>query len=797
MAVYNIYSKDGKTIKASVKKLTYEGVFMGECYVECDIESPITIDFETGDYIDYRNERFVLRTLPTTEKVARPLTYGGAIKYTGVRFHSLAVEELANCRFLDIVLKDNGLHFTSLPNFAFYAGEEKYVLNGIEFEYSTGLVQFADRLKANLNRLYNGTTGAWAVNVAAGTYIDGTSISVSNANCWDTLCNVCETLDINFTTRCTVKSDGTLTKVITLGSKGADIDDVFVYGKGNQLVSIERNADTSQEVVTRLRAYGNTRNIPFGYYRKYSSSKSMYIPNLMLPMFRENGYDAYVDSENVGKYGIIEGTAFFDGSDKDLDDIYPSITGMTTKNVYDAMTADERTAQNIDVTKYDQGNLDEVVDCEAVSGDGNIELNSNGTSKHAPYFKITLKNLGFNPNDSSYKSDDTPKINMKTGMCAGRDFEISSVVKKVNDDGSWNYVFTCSVNQDTSINQYFPNDTFPVLPGDKFVITGIFMPDIYIKAAEQRLLIAAKAYLADYDHTKFTYSPKINNIYMAKNPRVANSLKEGCVLKIKDDDIGIDTSITISQLKITEGSAAIPEYEVTLSDKLEPSLSQRVTKEIDEKFGTYFYSAGTGSSSGLISTTSTLNKYIKVMTDADGNVYLLSTVDFASKYGITAYATQFSDIASLMAGVNVDGETITKSDGYLKATGNFKNGIVIGDGISITWDSTNKCLVLKNIATNEVISTLAGHGITNAYTKSEVDSTVDEINESVNEALSDMSTSIHLKQDKLVSGTNIKTINNQSLLGSGNISIASTSSSVSTGGSGGSISGGSEISKNG
>ena len=89
-------------------------------------------------------------------------------------------------------------------------------------------------------------------------------------------------------------------------------------------------------------------------------------------------------------------------------------------------------------------------------------------------------------------------------------------------------------------------------------------------------------------------------------------------------------------------------------------------------------------------------------------------------------------------------------------------------------------------------TTLAGYGITDAYTKNETDSrintavanlvdqspeTLDTLNE-LAAALGDdpnfattIATQIGQKQDTLVSGTNIKTINNESVLGSGNITL--------------------------
>ena len=57
--------------------------------------------------------------------------------------------------------------------------------------------------------------------------------------------------------------------------------------------------------------------------------------------------------------------------------------------------------------------------------------------------------------------------------------------------------------------------------------------------------------------------------------------------------------------------------------------------------------------------------------------------------------------------------------------------------------------------------------INNVYTKEEIDNDHLVISSSLN----DLNTRLNTKQDTLVSGTNIKTINNQSILGSGNITL--------------------------
>ena len=50
--------------------LEYNGSWMGECFVTLSIRCAVPIDFEIGDYVEYRGEKFVVvltaRGSPTT-----------------------------------------------------------------------------------------------------------------------------------------------------------------------------------------------------------------------------------------------------------------------------------------------------------------------------------------------------------------------------------------------------------------------------------------------------------------------------------------------------------------------------------------------------------------------------------------------------------------------------------------------------------------------------------------------------------------------------------------------------------
>ena len=652
MVDVTIYSKDG-TEKAVVKSLEYDGTFMGDRYVSVSVESPTVIDWAIGDYLEYRGERWSLWLLPATSKVARVTTYGGAIEYKDIRF-SPNEEELRRCSFLDVVLHDNEIHYTSLPNFSFYCATAK---------------DLADRIQANLDRLY---PGQWSITANHAVSITDQSLTFSSNNCWEALAMANTTLGLNFI----VDSSN---REIVIGGEGAFIETVMEYGKGNGLKSIERTIDDNQQVVNRLYAYGNTRNLPYRYYNKrysegtsiFDKVQSMYLPNLMLPgickgwdscdaagyldengnVFKDYGAEGqeltYSDAiewyynpdgsvyegtvynlwkhyslcddgttyycdrvwieshDSIKKCGIQEGVKFFDGSDDLVDDIYPSITGFdSTADLATALGETEAAVQNL---SYEQGELYEILGADVDSWDGIIPEVEEAT----PTFHIRIKNIGFDLSDAELDaSGDTPRLSMKSGMCTGREFNILECKKQVYSNGTWvdydaenpisgawSYYLKCEVAADDSIGQYFPNDNFELVAGDKFVILGIKMPDVYVDVAENRLLKAAIVWLSENDKTAYNYSPAINNIYMAENPETSALLKEGNVLHIYDTDLGIDVEMTISQFKI-KNDKQIPEYEVTLSNDKEADLVQRVTAQVQQTY-TQFIGGNGGNGSGI------------------------------------------------------------------------------------------------------------------------------------------------------------------------------------------------------
>ena len=282
--------------------------------------------------------------------------------------------------------------------------------------------------------------------------------------------------------------------------------------------------------------------------------------------FSKNKYLPYITSPKVNTYGIKDGEVIFDGSDEKWDEIYPSLKGMTTGEL-STISGYEGS-----LTFKGSGEVDRIlsgstISDNGVSSDGTYGDGSKDTGGVLMYasFEITIPNIGFNPWD--YKADgETPVIHMQDGMCAGRSFEILKCIPVNVDDIKKGYRLNLQRELDQSVNMYYPNRIYNISAGDKFVLEGIEMPDVYIEAASVRLLFQSIEKLRDIDYLKKTYKPEIDNIFMARNPNYAENLYEGIKMCIADDDLGI-VAITISQLNIKETEGEIPKYEVTLDDE--------------------------------------------------------------------------------------------------------------------------------------------------------------------------------------------------------------------------------------
>ena len=547
--------------RAAVGEIEYNGEWMSERYVTVTVESPDPVDFEIGDWIEYRGERFELNYIPTAVKTAASGIKGDGFKYENIKLNSLG-DELTRCDFLDIVPEDNTLHFTSLPKFSFYGSVR----------------DLAGRIQANLDRAYG--KGEWTVSVDSRfANTEEKNLTFDNKKTSDALATAYSEFGAAFI----IKG-----RTVTIGAPALAAGHMFKHGKGEGLYEIERSAESDQAIVTRLRAYGSTRNIPHRYYNSLTGADgrklipdNMAARNLMLPGFPETTIDPFIVSANIGAIGVREGTVTFDGSN-DLEEIYPSIEGMAAEQLRAA-----------GVQCNSSGTLDTIEYSQTVDDDGTGTINGDKSELDATdaTFDIHIKDIGFDINE--HLTDETATVSFKTGMLSGRDFEIVECRPITgNVDQTLGYALTLNRVWDDDIKLWFPYSAYNAKSGDRFVLLGIRMPDVYIKAASQRLLNAAKEWLSKNDYARSVYSPKIDEIFMARQHDRAivsqgteislhDTLSEGMQMLFTDDDLRIDGAVVIDKLIIREGGKPVPEYEVTLKEEKTVGALQKVQQQVD------------------------------------------------------------------------------------------------------------------------------------------------------------------------------------------------------------------------
>lgn len=386
MAKLRIYTKDSKegslTERCVVGKWECMDKMMGDNHITFNYESPTPIDFEVGDWCVFRGETYHLNVEPTCTQKASPGSHGAAFTYENVRLDS-AVDDLGRCIILDILPTSGdhsaayGTNYTGSANFTLNCFETTVEIDG-QMVYFAPVHALLDRIKANLDRLY--PTAGWQYYIDdSKCHTEGFIITFNNWTATQALAEINNTFKLDFVVRGKKIIVGDVSALLAkypeldgLTGYVTDLDDsdnpvLFGYGKGyltaeNQgksLFQIRKIAKSDQQIITRLRAMGSTKNMPYRYYHShYTLPQTMFVQNLQLPdtfldpagkasgnAARDAIYtdgsvrhvlgdsnDAYIDKGDDASTcdeGIREGTARWDGSDSELPEIYPTIEKAT------------------------------------------------------------------------------------------------------------------------------------------------------------------------------------------------------------------------------------------------------------------------------------------------------------------------------------------------------------------------------------------------------------------------------------------------------------------------------------
>lgn len=260
--------------------------------------------------------------------------------------------------------------------------------------------------------------------------------------------------------------------------------------------------DNSQDTVyvTRLVAFGSTRNIPTDYRPQEDSDlvrEGLVEKRLKLPVLYPH-LDAW---ENLQAEEVEEGIVIFD-------DIYPRRTG-TVENV--------STKQYTDTIEHEDG-----------------------TTTETQWNAYRFKDSGITFHKSYVLEGQELRIVFQTGKLAGMDFAVTFNPDGIaNESDSRAQIFEIVRSDDYGVN--LPNDSFHPEVDDTYILYGFdikLVSDQYVSAAENELLLAARKWLTKNSEDKSVYTADTNKVRAAGYTMGANGSLEYDVANEIDLDVG-------------------------------------------------------------------------------------------------------------------------------------------------------------------------------------------------------------------------------------------------------------------
>lgn len=232
-------------------------------------------------------------------------------------------------------------------------------------------------------------------------------------------------------------------------------------------------------------------------------------------------------------------------------------------------------------------------------------------------FDIYMRDVGFKINEQTWFGDrvflfDTCHINFLDGKLAGYSFEMPAesdqaqlgdiYVPALKPDGSRNdEFFTMADNPqqaeeaflrgaywrivakrvETEVDRYYvPNVNLNASRGDHVVFLDIFMPDIYIRVAEQRLYKEAKKYLDANDDGDIQYSFDMDKVRPNEQPIFALQMREGAIMRVVDDDL--DVGAVNKETMLFEDKDGLVSMESMLQTNVDVTIDYEVVNRTRE-----------------------------------------------------------------------------------------------------------------------------------------------------------------------------------------------------------------------
>jgi len=491
-----------RIIKAEQKK-----VIMGDDLLYLSYESPIAVNHSIGDTITIFGEKYTLNLPPNESR------NGAGYFIYDLIFESRAYD-LLKILFLDIDKSGNN-----------------WIGRTADFTLTGPIERFLTIIPDNITRAQGNNPNWKSINISYNVSdlpTDVKTLTFNSLNCLQALQQICKEFDVQYHTE--VGSNDSLTFYINKKTDVSVFPDTLEYGYGGGLYDIKREVVNTAGIVTKLFAYGGTRNIPSNY-RNGS-------PKLKLPI--STNIDSYVENTQASdKYGVVEQIHNFD-------DVYP-------------------------VYKFVVSGADGYL----TFGGCTFDLNAVDAQGQTIYLIPGNK----------------AKVSFITGELAGYEFTIDSF--KSSNKAITIAEFTDSNGMKFPQNiAQTPSGVFCIKNGDEFILTDIIPDNSKIIEAETKLLAKANEYLSLNSTPEVTYSISLDEYFFLS--KYASEINGGVIvspfvvgqyLRINDADMNISNL----QLRINGMTRDVLNpfrYTIEISNTVRYTLAERIvadnkaTKEI-------------------------------------------------------------------------------------------------------------------------------------------------------------------------------------------------------------------------
>ena len=341
-----------------------------------------------------------------------------------------------------------------------------------------------------------------------------------------------------------------------------------------------------------------------------SISRIPVMSNLMPSIYRNSeGNERFYNAIN-GAY-ILEGeddfhhfnNPFVKGEPlegkQDFNDIKPSIEGVKNSEgflfgevadvAFDATDSDDLAVEKGNDTTANLVHGYFYIKLHKFNGDYGFNLFKQGLSKGAMTLNFTSGSCAGcafevgvpegEQKDNHYEFKNPVQVDNSGNIVAG---DYDDKVKEGNpidsqQDTTANEVWIALKKDQSTFGVVMPNATNNYRPktGDKFVITNILLPQVYITAAEKRLDAALIKYMSENNDEKFTFSIKFSRIYLQEHPDISKKINENSKIHIRYN--GKDYPLYVSSYTRKADDNILEEITVELSEKL--TVAQSRSKE--------------------------------------------------------------------------------------------------------------------------------------------------------------------------------------------------------------------------